>query len=114
MFKDPRQHTHGLACELRHKEGLTYMRSFSRPIIRTFAASGRLLGSHVWDKGRIVAWGWSAALELIVVEESGRVVVLSLFGERMREFSMGAVVDKGGVSQVKSSKVHYSALCSPS
>jgi hypothetical protein len=73
----------------------------ARPIIRTFAASGRLLGSYVWDKGRIMAWGWSAALDLVVVEESGKVLVLSLFGERLREFSMGAAVEKGGVSQVK-------------
>ena len=41
-------------------------------------------------------------MELIVVEETGRVVVLSLFGERLREFSMGTAVEKGGVNQVNS------------
>ena len=71
-----------------------------RPIIRTFAASGRLLGSHVWDKGHIVGWGWSGTLELVIVDDVGKVSVLSIFGERVREFSMGAAVEKAGVAEV--------------
>ena len=72
-----------------------------RPIIRTYAASGRTLGSHLWEKGRIVGWGWSGALELVVVDEAGKVLVLSMFGERLREFSMGEAVEKAGVSEVR-------------
>ena len=72
-----------------------------RPIIRTFASSGRPLGSHVWDRGRIVGWGWSGALELVVVDEAGRVTVLSMFGERLREFSMGAAAEKARVAEVR-------------
>ena len=72
-----------------------------RPVIRTFASSGRPLGSHVWDKGRIVGWGWSGNLELVVVDEAGKVAVLSMRGERVREFSMGTAVEKAGVAKVR-------------
>ena len=44
-----------------------------RPIIRIFSAAGQELGSAVWDKGRIIEWGWSSDLELVVVEEGGKV-----------------------------------------
>jgi hypothetical protein len=71
-----------------------------RPVIRTFAASGRLLGSHVWDKGRIIGWGWSASLDLLVVDELGRVVVLSMHGDKLREFGMGATAESHGITQV--------------
>ncbi|GAX81388.1 hypothetical protein CEUSTIGMA_g8819.t1 [Chlamydomonas eustigma] len=70
-----------------------------RPIIRTFAASGRLLGSHVWDKGRIIGWGWSASLDLVVVDEQGRVVVLSMHSEKLREFGMGSAAESLGICQ---------------
>ena len=40
------------------------------------------------------------ALELVVVDDAGRVAVLSMYGERLREFSMGAAVEKAGIAQV--------------
>lgn len=70
-----------------------------RPVIRIFTASGHQLGSYLWDKGRLVAWGWSSSLELLILDERGRVVVVSMHGEKLREFSMGAAVEKQGISK---------------
>lgn len=44
-----------------------------RPVVRTFTCAGRELGSMVWERGSIVAWGWTERLELVIVESSGKV-----------------------------------------
>lgn len=44
-----------------------------RPVIRTFTASGKALGSVMWAGAGILEWGWSDELELVVVDTSGMV-----------------------------------------
>lgn len=46
----------------------------ARPAVRIFNAAGVEAGSFLWDSpGRIAAWGWSDAQELVIVEDSGKV-----------------------------------------
>ncbi len=45
-----------------------------RPVLRTYTCSGVALGAAVWEgTGRIVDWGWTEELQLLVLEASGRV-----------------------------------------
>lgn len=44
-----------------------------RPLVRIFSASGQLQGSFLWEGGRLLAWGWSDQLELVMVDEGGKV-----------------------------------------
>eukprot|EP00798_Chlamydomonas_sp_ICE-L_P031781 gene31781-6977_t len=74
--------------------------SSMRPLIRIFSAAGIELGSVLWERGRILDWGWSSNLELAVVEESAKVLVFSMHGEKLREFTLGAAVEREGVKEV--------------
>ena len=44
-----------------------------RPLVRIFSASGQLQGSFLWEGGRLLAWGWSNELELVMVDVGGKV-----------------------------------------
>ncbi|MEW5298634.1 MAG: hypothetical protein WDW36_001730 [Sanguina aurantia] len=56
-----------------------------RPVIRTFTASGKALGSAMWAGAGILEWGWSDELELVVVDTSGMLWVFNMHCERLRE-----------------------------
>lgn len=45
----------------------------TRPVVRLFSGSGAEGGSFLWQRGRLAGWGWSDALELVMVEPSGKV-----------------------------------------
>jgi hypothetical protein len=45
----------------------------TRPLVRTFTSAGGELGAALWEWGRIVGLGWTAAEKLLIVEESARV-----------------------------------------
>ena len=52
-----------------------------RPVLRSFTSSGKEMGSYVWDstgRGRVAAWGWTSSLELVIVDEIGHVMLLSM------------------------------------
>lgn len=49
-----------------------------------------------WDKGRIVEMGWSAKLDLCVVEEDGTCHAYDVHGTFVRSFSLGKVMDCRG------------------
>jgi hypothetical protein len=41
--------------------------------VRIFSASGQLQGSFLWEGGRLLAWGWSNELELVLVDVGAKV-----------------------------------------
>jgi hypothetical protein len=41
--------------------------------VRIFSCSGRLLGSFLWEGGKLAGWGWSSELELVMVDETEKV-----------------------------------------
>ncbi len=52
--------------------------------------AGVALGSFMWDtSARLLEWGWTSALQLACVETSGMVVLRSVAGDKLKEFSMG-------------------------
>merc|ERR1712137_1152682 len=64
------------------------------PTIEIFSSSGVKISSFLWDKGRIVKMGWSMKEELVIVMEDGTVMIFSLFGELVTQFSMGKEVQQ--------------------
>eukprot|EP00201_Polytomella_parva_P022502 CAMPEP_0175042506 /NCGR_PEP_ID=MMETSP0052_2-20121109/2610_1 /TAXON_ID=51329 ORGANISM="Polytomella parva, Strain SAG 63-3" /NCGR_SAMPLE_ID=MMETSP0052_2 /ASSEMBLY_ACC=CAM_ASM_000194 /LENGTH=141 /DNA_ID=CAMNT_0016305343 /DNA_START=75 /DNA_END=497 /DNA_ORIENTATION=- len=60
-----------------------------RPVIRFFNGAGSTTGAVVWDRGRILGWGWTSDVELVIVESNGRVSCWSPFGSKIREFTLG-------------------------
>eukprot|EP01113_Clastostelium_recurvatum_P007331 TRINITY_DN1340_c0_g1_i1.p1 TRINITY_DN1340_c0_g1~~TRINITY_DN1340_c0_g1_i1.p1 ORF type:complete len:828 (-),score=182.11 TRINITY_DN1340_c0_g1_i1:129-2612(-) len=60
-----------------------------RPTLAMYSSSGTLLSSFIWDKGRLVGMGWTENERLICVLEDGTVLIYSVFGELILQFSMG-------------------------
>ena len=76
-----------------------HLGAFSRPDIQLFSPSGAPLGRVLWDKGRIVAAGWTSMEELLVVDDGGRVHRFSLHGAHSGEgFSLGAACEEEGLA----------------
>lgn len=50
-----------------------YVGSLTKPDIHIFTPAGAALGRVLWDKGRIMAMGWSPAEQLLVVDDRGQV-----------------------------------------
>ncbi|KAF8057673.1 VCL1 [Scenedesmus sp. PABB004] len=72
-----------------------------RPVVRIFSAAGALLGSFLWEGARLAGWGWSAELELVMVDAAGKVYFYSLHGECLaKQVSFGPEVEAEGVSHV--------------
>mmetsp|Transcript_12464 Transcript_12464/g.35002 ORF Transcript_12464/g.35002 Transcript_12464/m.35002 type:complete len:872 (-) Transcript_12464:151-2766(-) len=68
------------------------------PVVRIFTAAGHQIGAFIWDRGRIVAMGWSSEEELVVVERDGSVTMCTTFGEVLpRQFSLGTACKEQGV-----------------
>ena len=49
----------------------------TQPLLKMYTAAGVQLGVTVWDKGRIEAMGWTNEEELMVVEQTGEVTLLT-------------------------------------
>lgn len=45
----------------------------TKPIIRITSGAGRSVSHFLWPGGRLVAWGWTDALELAILEDTGKV-----------------------------------------
>ncbi|KAI9307957.1 hypothetical protein BJ944DRAFT_129784 [Cunninghamella echinulata] len=61
-----------------------------KPTIYMYTASGKLIDQIQWDKGRIVALGWTESEQLIVVTEDGTVHLYPLHGDHV-QFTLGRV-----------------------
>jgi hypothetical protein len=48
-----------------------------RPVVRIYSCSGQLLGSFLWEGGKLAGWGWSSELELVMVDVAGKVSMQS-------------------------------------
>lgn len=42
-------------------------------MVRIFSCAGQLLGSFLWEGGKLAGWGWSSELELLLVDAAGKV-----------------------------------------
>lgn len=66
----------GPVAVVRDEQSLVVIRSGAtggRPLVRIFSASGQLQGSFLWEGARLLAWGWSNELELVMVDVAGKV-----------------------------------------
>ncbi|KAL6779789.1 VPS16 [Auxenochlorella protothecoides x Auxenochlorella symbiontica] len=75
-----------------------YIGSASRPDIHIYSAAGRQLGLVLWERGSVLAAGWSSAEELLVVEEEGTVHRYDVRGqESAPPFSLGKEAEEEGL-----------------
>lgn len=64
----------------------------SRRSIDVYSAAGFLITSLPWDKGHVVALGWTDQEDLVVVLEDGMVMLYNVFERQfISQFSMGQV-----------------------
>lgn len=66
----------GPVAVVRDEEALVVVRGGApagRPLVRVFTCAGALLGSFLWEGGRLVCWGWSSELELVMVDAGAKV-----------------------------------------
>lgn len=61
----------------------------TKPVIRIFNCSGKLISSITWDNGNLVCMGWSDAEEFLCVQDDGFVWIYDMFGNFQHKFSMG-------------------------
>lgn len=70
-----------------------------RPVVRIFNGSGLEVGNFVWSGGHVATMGWSDDLELLVVEQTGKVYFYSVSGTPInRTLSLGPDFESFGVS----------------
>eukprot|EP01112_Ceratiomyxa_fruticulosa_P007909 TRINITY_DN2060_c0_g1_i1.p1 TRINITY_DN2060_c0_g1~~TRINITY_DN2060_c0_g1_i1.p1 ORF type:complete len:827 (+),score=180.52 TRINITY_DN2060_c0_g1_i1:187-2667(+) len=72
-----------------------------KPSIQIFTSSGYLISSFVWEKSRLVGMGWSEGERLLCVLEDGTVLMYSVFGELISQFSMGRDCKEQGVLDIQ-------------
>ena len=65
--------------------------------MQVFSGAGEVLSAWEWDYGRVRALGWTPAVELVCVLESGRVMLWSLRGARTADFALGEACEHQGV-----------------
>ncbi|KAK9786074.1 hypothetical protein WJX73_008313 [Symbiochloris irregularis] len=71
----------------------------TRPVLKIFTSAGGVMGALVWDKGSIAGLGWTSANELVVVEVTGEVHMLSMHGKILpKQFSLGQEVANEGIT----------------
>ncbi|KAL4852826.1 hypothetical protein ACK3TF_006093 [Chlorella vulgaris] len=89
----------GPVAALRDESKLVlYVGGLSKPDIQILSASGAALGRVLWDGGRVVAVGWTAAEQLLVLDDRAQVHMFGVRGERLAtQFSMGQEVEEQGV-----------------
>ncbi|EAT37446.1 AAEL010559-PA [Aedes aegypti] len=79
----------------------------TKPVIRIFNCSGRLISTINWDNGNsgnLICMGWSDAEEFLVVQADGSVWRYDMFGNFLHKFSMGA-----DVTDVQDAKIFASS-----
>ncbi|XP_057293833.1 vacuolar protein sorting-associated protein 16 homolog [Hydractinia symbiolongicarpus] len=73
----------------------------SRAVIHIFTSSGQEQAAFKWDGGRLVTMGWSNCEELICVAEDGAVHVFDMFGNFLRQFSLGLEIQRSFILEAK-------------
>ncbi|KAJ3318675.1 hypothetical protein HDU76_000757 [Blyttiomyces sp. JEL0837] len=68
----------------------------SKPILYLYTSSGKLINQVQWEKGRIVAIGWTRSEHLVCVLDNGLVRLYDLF-EDVVQFSLGQDAKEHGV-----------------
>jgi hypothetical protein len=66
----------GPIAVVRDEEALVEVRggvAGGRPLVRLFTSSGQLTGSFLWEGSRLVAWGWTNELQLVMVDSQAKV-----------------------------------------
>lgn len=68
-----------------------------KPTIDIFTSAGDLISSFLWEKGQIVQMGWTNKENLVIVLDDGSVMIFSIFGELITQFSLGKQVQQQGL-----------------
>lgn len=73
-----------------------------RPIIRIFSSAGNLISEFATESDSVKPYrlGWTAIEELVCVMDDGTVILYSVHGEYIRDFSMGKEVKLNGMQDV--------------
>ncbi|KAI8923450.1 Vps16, N-terminal region-domain-containing protein [Entophlyctis helioformis] len=67
-----------------------------RPTLQIYTSSGKLLNQFQWDKGRLVAMGWTGKERLVCVMEHGSIRLYDIHGEFV-QISLGEDAKEFGV-----------------
>ncbi|EFN53979.1 hypothetical protein CHLNCDRAFT_135924 [Chlorella variabilis] len=74
-----------------------YVGGFTKPDVQVFSGAGAPLGRVLWDGGHVLAAGWTAGEQLLVLEAGAKVHMFSVRGERLpRHLSLGAECEEEG------------------
>ncbi|KAL2918872.1 Vacuolar protein sorting-associated protein 16 [Polyrhizophydium stewartii] len=68
----------------------------AKPVMHIFTSSGKLLSQFQWDKGRIVAMGWTRSERLVCVMEYGLLRLYDLHGDFV-QITLGDEAKDSGV-----------------
>eukprot|EP00911_Craspedida_sp_UC1_P002587 UC1_evm5s1915 len=72
-----------------------------RPTVQIYSPAGALLTTIPWEGGGIVALGWTAAEQVVVLQDDGTVHLYTVTGEFERSFSMGQAARDYGIAGVE-------------
>ena len=67
--------------------------------LRIYTSSGALLSTVAWDHKGLVQMAWNSAEQLVCVLVDGQVVIYSLHGERLSNFSLPPACKHDGVAE---------------
>lgn len=74
----------------------------TRPTIDIYTAAGFYVNSIKWDKGRIVALGWTDEEMLVVVSEDANVNIFNVYqGAFDKQFTLGQIAVTAGIREAK-------------
>ena len=71
-------------------------------LLSIFSAAGQKISEIPWRNGPVIAAGWSDTEEAVFVQENGKVLVYSMFGNLKYDVSMGE-------AQLQSAKIFHSS-----
>lgn len=67
-----------------------------KPTVYMYTSAGKLIEQIQWEKGRIIALGWTKQEELVIVTEDGFVRLYPLHGS-YTQFSLGKEAKEQGI-----------------
>eukprot|EP00842_Homolaphlyctis_polyrhiza_P005915 jgi/Hompol1/6324/HPOL_001083-RA len=74
-----------------------------RSMMHIYSSSGRLISQFQWDKGRLIAMGWTSAEKLVCVLEYGMIRIYDLEGELV-QINLGEDAKENGVLDARISE----------
>ncbi|KAG8959165.1 hypothetical protein FRC03_008376 [Tulasnella sp. 419] len=74
--------------------------TFTRPTIQVFSSAGELLLALPWDQGNVIAFGWTSAEQLVVLNDEGIYRIHDLQGD-YQQFSLGSEAAELGIIDAK-------------